>query len=122
MASFEFDREEIEELARKLGSLAAQLSDRERELLLAIFSAARVHVSLHVPTDSSDPVELTLADLQEQILNAFIPGEGIDVHIDSRIGAMPAPPQQPDPINPLTPPSADPPADSPSSDEPPPQS
>jgi hypothetical protein len=69
--NYEFTRKDVEELAERLAS--AQLSDRERSLLLAIFLAARDHV---VALPAKDPdAALTSATLQDQLIKAFIPGE-----------------------------------------------
>jgi hypothetical protein len=97
VTSDEFERREYEEVARKLDSL----SPRERALLLEVLSAARIHVRLHVPEASPDDPEPTVADLQQQILNAFIPGDGTDLVVYSRIGHDPMlpPPCEPQPDN-----------------------
>ncbi len=113
MPDFTFDRHEIESLARKLDSLRSQLSEDERRLLLAVFSSARVHVSLRAPTERSDNEEPTLAELEQQILNAFIPGHGFEMVSEIRIGG--------DPIGKKSPSSAEPPLDPTTSDEPPEQ-
>jgi hypothetical protein len=70
-----FRRQEIEVLAQKLDSPQAQLSEREKKLLLAIFSAARSQVG---SSEDSGEVEITLTDLRGQLLNAFVPDEGIE--------------------------------------------
>jgi hypothetical protein len=74
MIGLEFDRHEVDNLARKLDSLGKQLTEPERRLLLAIFSAARDHVAVLRPReDQPEP-----ADLHDQILGAFIPGDGVE--------------------------------------------
>jgi hypothetical protein len=90
MENFEFSRQEIEDLAGQLDALGTQLTERERILLLAIFSAAGQHVAIHAPPKGSGDTEQTLADLKEQILNAFIPGYDIQEAHPYRIGRMPA--------------------------------
>jgi hypothetical protein len=70
MAELEFTRGEIDDLARKLTAPQLQLSERERALLLAIFSAACRQVQPKYPEGSG---ESTLADLREDLVKAFIP-------------------------------------------------
>jgi hypothetical protein len=75
MTEFRFSRDEVEDLAGKLDVLKSQLSEQEQELLLAIFSAASGHVQQAGTEGSGDtagPVDL--ADLKNQILQSFIPG------------------------------------------------
>jgi len=74
MAELEFTRREIEDLARKLASPESQLSERERALLLAIFSAAGRQARPRYP-EGSGRAELTLANLREELVKAFIPGD-----------------------------------------------
>jgi hypothetical protein len=71
MIGLEFDRHEVDNLARKLDSLGKLLTESERRLLLAIFSAARDHVAVLRPTEEPEPT-----DLGDQILRAFIPAGG----------------------------------------------
>jgi hypothetical protein len=77
----EFTREEIEDLARKLRLIKREdkFKDREWALLVAIFAAARDHVSLRVQ-------EAELAVLKEEITNAFVADEVNDYVIQYRIG------------------------------------
>ena len=74
MAELEFTRREIEDLARKLASPQSQLSEREQALLLAIFSAAGRQARPRYP-EGSGRAELTLANLREELVKAFIPGD-----------------------------------------------
>ncbi len=74
MAELEFTRREIEDLARKLASPESQLSEQERALLLAIFSAAGRQARPRYP-EGSGRAELTLANLREELVKAFIPGD-----------------------------------------------
>ena len=74
MAELVFTRTEIEDLARKLASPQSQLSERERALLLAIFAAASRQVRPRHP-EGSGRAEPTLANLREELVKAFIPGE-----------------------------------------------
>jgi hypothetical protein len=114
----EFNRDDIKSLAQKLDSVASQLDASERALLLAIFSAARDHVSLRTPPQGSDLGGPTLADLQAEILQAFDPSDDNlgDIHvIQYRIGPepiIPPPPPpvpSPPPVQPTPPPSSEPP-------------
>jgi len=84
MAELEFSRREVEELARKLDSPQLQLSERERVLLLAVFSVASNQVR-HSDTESSGRTEATLANLREELVNAFIPGDASDFIISGHI-------------------------------------
>lgn len=79
MAELEFTRGEIDDLARKLTSPQLQLSERERALLLAIFSAACRQVQPKYPEGSGEP---TLADLREELVKAFIPWDVSEFTID----------------------------------------
>ncbi len=74
MSDLQFSRAEIEALAQKLDSLQAQLSEREKQLLLAIFAAA----GSQVRSISADSSEITVAVLHSQLLKAFIPDDGDD--------------------------------------------
>jgi Asp-tRNA(Asn)/Glu-tRNA(Gln) amidotransferase C subunit len=123
MASLEFSREEVENLAQKLHSVQDQLSESERALLLAVFAAAGDHVDVVVRTGDAEP---TTADLRSQIVKAFVPGDDHIYVIPYRIGYDPTPNPHPNPNpnpNPDPTPSPKPaverPAGSPSSDKPP---
>jgi hypothetical protein len=81
----EFSREQVEGLAARLASV--KLSEHERALLLAIFHAARDHVSL--PKGEGREPEPTLVNLQEQLVNAFVPETERARMIMYRIGSSP---------------------------------
>ncbi len=88
MTERQFTRREIEGLADKLDPIQSQLTERERELLLAIFSAARDGVR-PAPAGAPETAAAT-ADLREQLLNAFIPGGGTSFIIaDIKVGPGP---------------------------------
>jgi hypothetical protein len=70
MDELEFSRTEVEELAYKV---VRDLSERERELLLAIFWAAAELVSPALPRASPD-----LAELREQLTDSFLPDTGTE--------------------------------------------
>lgn len=108
MAELQFSRKELEDLARKVGTLQPFLSDKERALLLAIFASAEHHVTVPEPGQGAFPVvnvlaqELeeeespTLADLQRQLLNSYIPGNeepesGTPLGLTAKIMGMPQP-------------------------------
>ena len=74
MSDLQFSRAEVEALAQKLGSLQGQLSEREMQLLVAIFAAARTEVRRSSP-DSGD---VTVTDLRRQLLTVLIPDDGGD--------------------------------------------
>ena len=85
MADLHFRRHDVDELARKLDQ--ADLTAGERELLLAIFSAAALRTEAAEPGSGQTLAEAelrrqrgerepTLADLREELINAFIP----DIH------------------------------------------
>ncbi|MGO9782144.1 MAG: hypothetical protein ACLPQY_20635 [Streptosporangiaceae bacterium] len=82
MADLHFRRHDVDELARKLGQ--ADLTAGERELLLAIFSAAALRTETAEPGSEQTLAdaelrrqraerEPTLADLRAGLIDAFIP-------------------------------------------------
>ena len=75
MSELEFSRAEIEALAGKLDSPQLQLSERERTLLRAIFGAASSQVQRLGAAGERDA---TLANLREELLNSFIPGDATE--------------------------------------------
>jgi len=111
MAELQFSRKELEDLARKVGTLQPFLSDKERELLLAIFASAEHHVTVS-PTKPDhgafDEVKVlgqeltedenpTLGDLQRQLLNSYIPGNtqpetGTPLGLTAKVTGLPPPP------------------------------
>ena len=106
MGELEFSRAEVEDLAQKLTSPDLQLSAQEQALLLAIFSAASNRVR---SSDAPPPVrgEPTLANLHEELINAFIPGDAPEFIIDAPIiippkGPIIIPPEEPIIIPPNT--------------------
>ena len=92
MTQLEFHRSEIESLAEKLSQDNPQLDDRDRGLLLAIFSAASANVTPRSQARIPAAAELTLAELKDQLIDAFIPGEDDEFIIVCRIGVPPWPP------------------------------
>ena len=107
MGELEFSRGEVEDLAQKLTSPDLQLSTQEQALLLAIFSAASNQVR---SSDAPPPVtgEPTLANLHEELINAFIPGDATEFIIDAPLLIIPPkgpiiiPPEEPIIIPPNT--------------------
>jgi hypothetical protein len=73
MAGSVFSRGEVEALAGKLASFR-ELSRDERALLVDIFAAARHSVISIQPKGPGGP-EPTSADLEQQLVNAFLPAD-----------------------------------------------
>jgi hypothetical protein len=108
MSELQFSRKELEDLARKVGTLQPFLSDKERALLLAIFASAEHHVRVVEPghgafaavnvlgqelEEEEDP---TLGDLMRQLLNSYIPGNqepepGPPQGLTGKVTGMPQP-------------------------------
>lgn len=82
MSDLQFSRAEIEDLARKLGSLQSELTEGEMQLLVAIFAAARNEVR----SVSGDSGDVTVTDLRRQLLEAFLPDYSGDHFRMSGIG------------------------------------
>ncbi|MBV9203983.1 MAG: hypothetical protein JO037_00965 [Actinobacteria bacterium] len=113
MANLEFSRQEIESLARKLSEVMRDLSERETELLLAIFAAAAERATpvglgggaalpafeIRIPPGEGRDEALT--DLRAQLLNAYVPGNEPSTIstfkvVGTPIGWPPPPPPPPD--------------------------
>jgi hypothetical protein len=92
MTELVFKKEDISALAAKLAASETRLTDQERELLLAIFSAAKQHVSdqKRVSKASSDP-----AKFRDQLINSFVPDSGSRFLIKQRPGGHGPPPNLP---------------------------
>jgi hypothetical protein len=88
MGNVDFDHKDIQDLARKVGTLEPFFTEKELSLLLAIFAAAvdrtnvpetghgvlpgaRIDAQEPAPPGGAQP---TLTDLQQQLLNAYYPG------------------------------------------------
>jgi hypothetical protein len=93
MADMEFSRQDLEDLVRKVSQLQPYLSERERQLLMAIFAAAAERAKPFGPKQAATLPEAegarppagdqtgeqpTPADLQRQLLAAYIPGKSFD--------------------------------------------
>ena len=93
MADLEFQLKDISNLAQKLRTIQQSLSQQEHMLLLAIFAAAAARVTVSDPlagtitlpvpeirgeTPGAGGLQATLGDLQQQLLNAYIPGNYFD--------------------------------------------
>ena len=90
MADVKFTHKELLDLARKVGALHPFLSDKETEMLMAIFASAVEHVDVAKPGRGTLPSttatldaaldaalvgkEPGLAELQRQLLHAYVPG------------------------------------------------
>jgi hypothetical protein len=108
MAELQFSRKELEDLARKVGTLQPFLSDKERALLLAIFASAEHHVRVTEPghgafaevnvlgQELAEEEYSTLGDLMRQLLNSYIPGNqqpesGTSLGLTGKVTGMPQP-------------------------------
>ncbi len=85
-----FTHKELLDLARKVGALHPFLSDKECEMLMAIFAASVGHVDVAKPGRGTLPSstakvddaleaalagkEPSLSELQRQLLRAYVPG------------------------------------------------
>ncbi len=93
MDDLEFQLHDITSLAQKLSTIQQSLTQQEHMLLLAIFAAAadRAVVSDPLAGTATLPVpeiqgeaagggglQATLGDLQQQLLNAYVPGNYFD--------------------------------------------
>ena len=93
LADLEFNLQDISNLAQKLRGIQQSLSQQEHMLLLAIFAAAAARVTVSDPlagtvtlpvpeirgdTPGAGGPQATLGDLQQQLLNAYIPGNYFD--------------------------------------------
>jgi hypothetical protein len=93
MADLEFSRKDIEDLTRQLATVYENLSPQQRALLLAIFAAAADSASppgqnepatLPAASSSGPPLaaganyDATIAYFQQQLLNAYTPGNSFD--------------------------------------------
>jgi hypothetical protein len=109
MENLEFSRKELEDLARKVGTLQPFLSDKERKLLLAIFASAEHHVTVPgtdrgvfpavnvLAQELEEEESPSLADLQRQLLNSYIPGNaqpesGTPLGLTAKITGITPPP------------------------------
>jgi hypothetical protein len=120
MPDMEFTQEDIDGLVQKVATLAPDLDESERVLLLAIFAMAAEHAKPSRPGRATLPQpaslgefpqeidesadQATLADLRQELLNAYITGNSFDSvipHIDvfsiHEIGIRPPPPPPPPP-------------------------
>jgi len=88
MIKLEFNQDEIDELARKLNELNSELSDKEKVLLLSVFSGAAERVSGEVTIREADLVELS-----NQLIDSFTPDSGGQFIVPCRI--LPPPPPDP---------------------------
>lgn len=88
-----FSRQEIADLAQKLNVLEPDLTDQERRLLVAIFAAAADRAQPVGPSEATLPAadvgqtpdagtgtgeQASLADLQQQLLSAYTPGNSFE--------------------------------------------
>jgi hypothetical protein len=93
VADLEFNLTDVTSLATKLSGLQQDLTQQEHALLLAIFAAAAARATVTDASTSTstlpqpqivgqatgtDPGYTSAADLQNQLLNAYIPGNYFD--------------------------------------------
>ena len=116
MADLEFNRDDVVSLIRKLSTLESIFSEQERALLLAIFAAAADRAKQTSPSEATLPgasvdqapgtgagtdEQPTLADLQQQLLSAYTPGNSFDSvtqpPVPPSIHHIPPPPPPPPP-------------------------
>ena len=87
MGEVKFTLQDVEDLTRKVSTLAPDLTANEHALLLAIFAAAADRIEVSATGQGTLPAaavqgeqlgaeQLTVADFRRQLLNAYIPGEG----------------------------------------------
>jgi hypothetical protein len=89
VADFEFNLNDVKSLAGKLSAAKLNLSEQERQLLLAIFAAAAARAvvtdlkattstlpqaAIMVQAAGAGGPNVNLEELQNQLLNAYIPG------------------------------------------------
>jgi hypothetical protein len=87
MPELQFNRKDIEDLARKVGTLEPYLSEQEHALLLAIFAAASERATPrtraatlptaeteHPTREAGTPRHATFGDLHQQLLDAYVAG------------------------------------------------
>jgi hypothetical protein len=106
MADLEFSQKDIEDLAQKLSTIQPPLSEQESWLLLAIFAAAaarakpsgpdggatlpRFEIRTQPPGAGAGADEqVTLTDLQQHLLNAYIPGNDFNFVATGEIAPEP---------------------------------
>jgi hypothetical protein len=77
MTDLGFNRQDVEGLAAKLAAIDPRLEEKERNLLLTIFSVAAEQVSgvSQVPTKEASAVP---AELRDQLIDSFLPDGGDD--------------------------------------------
>jgi hypothetical protein len=98
LADLTFETKEIVALARKVSALYPFLSEKEQQLLLAIFASAAAsatqvqpnHGKFELPkVDGQDPepgiANITLEQLQQQLLTAYTPGQQPETGISGKI-------------------------------------
>src|SRR5713101_6448818 len=105
MAELQFSQQEIENLAQKLSRIQPSLSERESTLLLAIFAAAADRAKRSGPDGATLPgfeirnpppaagtgQQVTLTGLQQQLLNAYIPGNDFNFASEPKVVGPPPP-------------------------------
>jgi hypothetical protein len=110
MADLQFSQQEIEDLAQKLSRIQPSLSERESTLLLAIFAAAADRAKRsdsgggatlpgfeirNPPPAAGTGQQVTLTGLQQQLLNAYIPGNDFNFASEPKVVGPPPPSPSP---------------------------
>jgi hypothetical protein len=90
MAELEFSRDDIVSLIEKISTLQPDFSDQELQLLMSIFALAAEHVmpagelqtamlpEAVAPGQQAGGGPATVDELQQQLLQAYIPGSSFD--------------------------------------------
>jgi hypothetical protein len=111
MADLQFSWKDVNELTRRLSSVAHELSEAEWALLLAIFATAADRVESGPdkaigtlpaaeisdgPQQIESPRRQNSADLRDQLLHAYIPGPPPSVPLAIKITPPPEPLRAPE--------------------------
>ncbi len=106
MVDLQFSQKEIEDLAQKLSNVKPPLTERESTLLLAIFAAAADRAKpsgpdggatlprfeiRNQPPEAETEDQVSLTDLKQQLLNAYIPGNDFSGIVTAKIVGEPPP-------------------------------
>jgi hypothetical protein len=102
MATVDFTHKEIQDLARKVGTLEPFFTEKEHALLLSIFAAVVGQIKVPDPDHGVLPLakidtqaggaggaQQTLTDLKGQLLTAFYPGSTPRGGITAKITGSP---------------------------------
>ena len=105
MADLQFSQKDIEDLAQKLSNVQPPLTEQESTLLLAIFAAAAYRAKpsgpgggatlpgfeiRNQPPEAKPEEQVSLTDLKQQLLNAYIPGNDFSFVVAGKIVGDPS--------------------------------